>query len=122
MTTPTADIARAAANRLTDLDPALPYLVEARLQAGPDHAPPARYTDLPGLAVALASLLVSTVTLALTFFPPRSTSAKASETAPSPAALTRRIRVELEIPAGISEAQRDRIIATVVEEVLRPRP
>jgi len=135
ITTP-ADLARAAARCSTELNPALPAQVEARLQArggktarlrrdqlqagGTETAPPSRYLE-PTLAVALASLLVNIAALAWKIYEDLRSNAKAADATPAPEVLARRLRLEIELPQGVSEAQRDRLIDAVLEE-LQQRP
>ena len=60
------DLARTAAAELAqELDPALPAYVERRLEAGTEGGE--QFID-PGTAIALASLLVSTASLAWTIY------------------------------------------------------
>lgn len=109
-----SDVARAAAQHLTDLAPTLPALVEARLQTGNNPAP-GRFDPTLTLAISLTSLLVSTAGLAWTIYK----DLKKDALAPAPEVMARRIRIEVEVPLGVSDQQRDRIISVVVDETIR---
>jgi len=105
--------ARAAARRLTDLDPRLRTQVEAALQAHDDDARPQQYTD----PVALGSLIVSATGVAWTIYKDR------RERAPKPTVKEIVAQVEFKLPASdlVAPAHRTRIIEVVVEEVLDNR-
>jgi len=105
------DIARRAAQQLVDLDPNLPAHVEAQLRG----ETPQRFE--PVTAFAIASLIVSAAKLAWDIY----TTFRKKEPAASPApdAITRHVRLEVEVPKGISKAQQDRIIAVAVQEVMK---
>lgn len=106
-------IARRVALRLAaEMDPALPGAVERRL-AGDEAGPPARYLD-PATLIALGGLLVSVSQFAWTIY----RDLKKETESPSGQVLDRRIRVSVELPAGVTAAQRDRLIGVVVEEVV----
>ncbi|TGD98387.1 hypothetical protein [Methylobacterium nonmethylotrophicum] len=107
MTTSPDDLARRAAARLApDLGPALPALVEARLQGG---APPARYDA--ATAIALAALVLNAAKFAWDIHRDR----RKDGAPPTPDSVARQLRLSLRIE-GVTEAQRDRVIAVVVEE------
>lgn len=118
MTGASADLARAVAQKLSDLDPGLPALVETRLQAGADAAPN-RYDPTLALAIALAGLVVNVAGLAWKIYWDLRSAAKAADAQPAPEVLTRRLRLEIELPPQVTDAQRDRIIAVVVDEIRR---
>lgn len=66
-------------------------------------------------AIALAALLVSAAKLAWDVYQ----DLKAQNTAPAPEQLARRLRLELTIEANVPVAERDKVIAVVVDEVAR---
>lgn len=131
------DLARRAAGRLTgDFGPALPALVERQLQ-DPDalpqgqlqdpDAPPQRFTGVE-TAIAAAALLVSIAQLAWQIYRDlRKDAAEAKVTGappppPPPDVVTRTLRVQVDVPAGLTTADRDRIIRVVVDETLNADP
>lgn len=106
-----AEIARAAAERLAgEVDEArLPVEVERRLQGGP----PGQYVD----PVSIAGLVVSIASLALAAYQ----ELRRHTDRPSTEVIERRVRVEAIETSGIAAitpAQRDRIVAVVVEETV----
>ncbi len=108
------DLARRAAARLAaETDPALPAMVERCLRAGDDAGETNRVFD-PATAFALGSLLVAIAALAWTVY----RDLKKETPTPSPEVLSRRIRLKVELPAGLTENQRDRQITVVVEELV----
>ena len=110
-----AVVARAAAARLAEAAgmPDLPAAVEARIQAGGSGRPD-QYID-PATAIALASLVVSAAGLAWTIH----RDLRKETPKPAPEVVARRLRLELEPPPETTDAERDRVITVVVEEVLR---
>ena len=107
------DLARLAAARLAEADPALPAMVERCLRAGDDAGETHKFFE-PATAFALGSLLVAIATLAWTIY----RDLKKETPTPSPELLSRRIRLTVELPAGVTEVQRDRQITVVVEELV----
>jgi hypothetical protein len=105
------DIARRAAQHLVDLDPNLPAHVEAQLR---DEIPQ-RYE--PVTAFAVASLIVSAAKLAWDVY----TTLRKKEPAASPTsdAISHHVRLEMEVPKGVTEEQQNRIIAVAVQEVMK---
>ena len=116
MASPADRIARSAAQRLAQ-DADLPLLVpevERHLQAGDGGQIAERYEPI---TIALAGLLVSVAGLAWTIY----TDLRKQTPHPDPEVMKRRIRVEVELPEQVSVADRDRVIAIVVEETLAER-
>ena len=110
------DIARSAAQRLSgELDRNLPAMVEARLQGG---KPPERFEPL-ATAIALAALVVSASQLAWNVYRDVKKDKKA---APATDLMARRLRLELKIDDTISAEQRDKVIAVVVDEIVKAPP
>ncbi len=106
-----ADASRAAGARLADeLDAGLPASVEAALHAPPD-APPQRYAD----PVALGTLIVAVAQLAWSVWTERRRAAPE----PPPAVVERAVRIELRDTAALDPALRDRVVAVVVDELMR---
>lgn len=113
MASPVDRIARNAAARLAQ-DADLPLLVpevERQLQVGDGHAAADRYEPI---AISLAALIVSVAGLAWTIY----TDLKKQTRRPDPEVMERRIRVEIEHPEKVSAADRDRVITTVIEQML----
>lgn len=111
-----ADIARRAAGRLTaDFGPGLPAFVEGRLQ-NPD-AGPQRFTGVE-TAIAAAAALVSIAQFAWQVY----RDLKKDRAEVSRDAIARTIRLQVELPAQVTAAGRDRMVAVVVEEMLGPPP
>ncbi len=113
MSEPHAQIARQAAAKLAEsTTPQLPQLTEGVLAQG-ERAGRAQTYDA-ATAIGLASLLVSMAALAWTIHQDR----KKAASPPRRDLIERQIRVQLEIPNNVSVAQRDRMIAVVVEETV----
>ena len=110
------DLARRAAQRLSgELGPDSPAAVEAQLmQPG---AKPERYEA--GTLIALATLLLNATKFAWDVHRDRKKETKAART---PDAIARTIRLELKDDQGISTEQRDKIIAVVVDELIKQQP
>ena len=116
-----AGLARKAAATLAgEYGPALPALVERQL-CDPD-APPERFTGVE-TAIAVAGLLISLAQLAWQIYRDRKQDAAAAKAAaappppaPTPDALARTLRLRIEVPAGLTAADRDRMIAVIVED------
>ena len=110
------DIARRAAGRLeADFGPALPALVERELQH-PDAGRAALYRRRDGdrgggLAGQHCPVRLADV--------PRPAQGPA---AVSPEGLARQLRLSVEVPPQVTPANRDRLIAVVVEEVMAAAP
>src|SRR6266508_4314415 len=66
------------------------------------------------IAISLAALIVSVAGLAWTIY----TDLKKQTRRPDPEVMERRIRVEIEHPEKVSAADRDRVITTVIEQML----
>lgn len=106
------DVARRAAQRLSaELDKTLPALVEVQLQGG---KPTERFEPLT-TAIALAALVVSAAQLAWDVYQ----DLKAQNATPAPEQLASRLRLELTVEANVSDAERDKVIAVVVDEVAK---
>lgn len=106
------NVARRAAQRLSaELDKKLPALVEVQLQG----RKPAERFELLSTAVALAALVVSAAKLAWDVYQ----DLKAQNAAPAPEQLASRLRLELTIETNVSVAERDKVIAVVVDEVAK---
>lgn len=116
MDKPAEDLARRAAGRLTAaFGPALPALVERELQA--PGAGAQRYLGVE-TTIALATLLVSVAQFVWKVYRDRSQDRATA----SPEGLARQARLKLEVPVQITAADRDRVIAVVVEELLASAP
>jgi hypothetical protein len=116
MASPVDRIARSAAQRLAQ-DSDLPLLVaevERQLQVG-DAGEAERYEPI---TISLAALLVSVAGLAWTVY----TDLKKQTPRPDPEVIKRRIRVQVELPEQVSAADRDRVLAVVVEQTLAETP
>jgi hypothetical protein len=115
-----SDVARAAAQHLTDLAPTMPELVEARLQTGSNLAP-GRFDPTLTLAIALTGLLVNTAGLAWKIYWDLKSEKAASAPAasPTPEVIARRIRIAVEVPPGVTDQQRNRVISVVVDETIK---
>lgn len=101
-----ADLARRVAQRLGSLlDPHLPAAVEARLQGG---KPPERFGPSMGTTNVLASFVIGAAELACNV-----------GLQAVPDVLARRLRLGLDAVESVLAHQRDRIISTIVEEVLQ---
>jgi hypothetical protein len=126
------EVARRAAARLAgEVDPGLPALTE-RAIAGGGAAEGMRSYD-PALAIALGGFLLSVAQLGWTIYRDlKADREKAAEKADRDRAqdrderrvglgalLARRIRLGMQMPAGVTPERRDRIVEVVVEEILR---
>lgn len=113
MTSPVNRIALSAAQRLArDGDPpALVPEVERQLQLGQVGHAAERFEPV---TIALAALVVSIASLAWTVY----TDLRKETPRPDPEVLKRRLRVELELPERVSAADRDRVLAVIVEETM----
>ncbi|HEX4806104.1 MAG TPA: hypothetical protein VFU94_09400 [Conexibacter sp.] len=106
-----AGASRAAAARLADeLGRELPGSVEAALHAKPTAAP-ASYAD----PVALGTLIVAVAQLAWSVWTER----RRATPEPPPAVVERAVRVELREADTLDPALRDRVVAVVVDELIR---
>jgi hypothetical protein len=110
METMAQDLARRAAQQLTELNVRLPAAVEAQLQSG--GQPPLERFDA-SLLIALAGLVLNVAKFAWDIYREQ----KKQSQKPLREAISRRIRLEIELPPGVTEDQRDRVIATVVAEL-----
>jgi hypothetical protein len=113
MANPVDRIARGAAERLAR-EAELPSLVpevERQLEVGVGHRSVDRYEPI---TISLAALVVSVAGLAWTIY----TDLKKQAPRPEPEVIKRRIRVEIELPEQVSAADRDRVIAAVIEQTL----
>jgi hypothetical protein len=107
------DIARSAAQRLSaELDRNLPAMVEAELRGG---KPPERFEPL-ALAIAFAALVVSASQLAWNVYRDLKKERKA---APDRDLVARQLRLEIKLDGKVTEEQRDKIIAVVVDEMVK---
>ncbi|MGH3822347.1 MAG: hypothetical protein ACRDRA_05855 [Pseudonocardiaceae bacterium] len=112
MIDPIGHTARAAAHRLADEHgPGLATDIEVALHTRGSTRHPEQYLD----PISLGSLIVSVATLAWTVY----TDLKKKTPTPSPAVITRTIRVQLSNNGEIDPAQRDRIIDIVVDETVQ---
>jgi hypothetical protein len=117
MASPVDRIARSAAQRLAQ-DADLPQLVpqvERQLQAGDAGQAAERYEPI---TISLAALLVSIAGLTWTVY----TDLKKQTPHPDPEVIKRRIRVDIELPEQVSAADRDRVLAVIVEQTLAEIP
>ena len=105
------EIARRAAQRLTGIDANLPAVVEARLRSA--DVAPERYEA--ATLIALAGLVLEVVKFAWDIY----RDLKKQSLNPAPEVIGRRLRVELKMPAHVSDAERDAVIAAVLEELPR---
>jgi hypothetical protein len=115
---------RRAAGRLAEeLNPSLPAMTERMLAEGTDAEPRRSFDPMTGLAVAGFLLAVAQLGWKV-YRDVKEDREKAAEQAEDPdrhrirSVMARRIRLELEAPAGMSEAHRDRVVDVVVEEIL----
>jgi hypothetical protein len=107
-------LARRAAERLAaQLGADLPTNVEAALQGGAAGAPP-RYEV--ATAIALAALVLNIVKFAWDL---RKDMRAAAAPSPTPEVIARRVRLEAALPDGTTTAQRDQVVAVVVDELSR---
>jgi uncharacterized protein (UPF0264 family) len=117
MARPVDRIARSAAARLAQ-DANLPWLipeVERQLAVGDSGQAAERYEPI---TISLAALVVSIAGLAWTVY----TDLRRQTPRPDPEVIKRRIRVQVELPEQVSAADRDRILAVIVEETLAETP
>jgi hypothetical protein len=106
-------LARRAAERLApELGADLPVNVEAALQGAADA--PRRYEAVT--LIALATLVLNIVKFAWDL---RKDLRAAAAPSPSAEVIARHIRLEVALPNGTTTAQRDQVIAVVVEELGR---
>jgi hypothetical protein len=107
-----ARAARAAAQRLASVhSPGLDAQVEAALHAECTDQPAEQYLD----PVSVSSLIVSVAALSWTIYKDlRSNAFK-----PARDVIAHRVRVELPVSDQIPPSERDRVIAVVVEEVVK---
>jgi hypothetical protein len=103
---------RAAEHLAARLGADLPANVEAALQDALDA--PQRYE--PATLIALATLVLNIVKFAWDL---RKDLRPAAAPSPSPEVIARRIRLEVALPDGTTTAQRDQVIAVVVDELSR---
>ena len=103
------DIARRAAQRLVAMHRDLPAQVEAQIRGGR----PERYD--PTTAIALASLVLSIAQFAWQVYQ----DLRKDSASPSPEVVARKVRLQVAVPMGINEGQRDQIVATVVDEIAK---
>jgi hypothetical protein len=107
-------LARRTAERLAaQLGADLPANVEAALQGA--ASPPQRFEA--ATLIALAALVVNIVKFAWDVR--KDMRATPVAPAPSPEVIARRIRLEVALPQGTTAAQRDQIIAVVLDELPR---
>jgi hypothetical protein len=105
------NIARRAAQRLgEELHVNMPAAVEAQLHTG---KPPERYEPVT-LAIALASLVVSASKAVWDVYHDVK---KDRKEAPAREVAARRLRLELTLDENLSIAQRDKVIAAVLDEI-----
>jgi hypothetical protein len=110
MTETVADIARRAGDRLApEYYASLPIHVEQALHNRDAQDQPDRYID----PVSIGGLIVSIASLAWTIYQDH----KKSGNTPKTDVVARRVRVELATQDDIDDAQRDRIIDIVLEEI-----
>jgi hypothetical protein len=110
-----ADIARAAAQHLTSLDPTLPALVEARIQSNTDEEQPPQYEITLALAIAISSFVVSVASLAWKVY----WDLRSAGHEPEREVVSRQIRLEVPLPPRVTENLRDQVISAVVDEIYR---
>jgi hypothetical protein len=107
-----ADLARRAAAGLSGkLGARLPTDVEAAIE-GSESAP--QFVD--PVTIALATLVLNVAKFAWDIY---KDSKKAATPGPNPDAIARRIRLEVELPSGVTEGQRDQVVAAVIAELPR---
>jgi len=112
-----ADLARAAARTLApEMDSALEMQVERVLATGDSEFPPQRFE---AVALAVAALVVSVSQFAWQIYRDLKQDREKAREAAAREAITRRIRMRVELPAGVTPAQRDRVIGAVLDEVDR---
>ena len=108
-----ATLARNAASRLApEADAALPAYVEAAIDGRKIAG--AQYFE-PATTIALAALVVGIAQFAWGVYRDLS----GSTAKPEPETIARKIRIEVNVPESVSLEQRDRVIAVVLEELVR---
>ncbi len=114
---PYGDISRRAAARLAvEFGDMVPAQVEAQLHSG---GPPGRVFDPATLtAVAVATLVLNVAKFAYDIYRDK----KKDGASPTTETLARQIRIELPVSNDTSDEQRNIIIATVVDELLKQPP
>lgn len=120
---------RTAARLAAELDPALPLALERTLAEraeGAEREPTRGLSFDPGTAIALAGLLLSAVQFGWTIWrdlkQDRREDRERIDTAlviPPRELLLRRLRLKVERPQEVGEAERDRLLAAVADEILR---
>ena len=108
-----ADIARAAAQHLTSLDPTLPALVEARIQSNADDEQPPQFEI--ALAIAIAGLVVGVANLAWKVY----WDLRSAGHEPGREVISRQVRLEVQLPPRVTGNLRDQVISAVVDEIYR---
>jgi hypothetical protein len=109
---PVGQAARAAAWRLAHHHGSrLTVDVEAALCERSSNGRPEQFAD----PIALAALIVASADLAWSVY----TDLRKNTTKPAPEVLARQIRIELDQPRTIEPAERDRVIAIVVDETVQ---
>ena len=107
-----ADLARRTAAGLSgQFGVRLPADVEAALQGG---AAGRQYID--PVTIALATLVLNVAKFAWDIY---KDAKKAATPAPNADAIARQIRLEVELPTGVTEGQRDQVVAAVIAEFPR---
>ncbi len=110
------DLARRAALRLgTELDRNLPAAVEAHIHGG--DAGPKQFDA--AITIALAALILNAAKFAWDIYRDLK---KDSKAAPAAEAIARRMRLELNVADEIDIGRRDRVIAVVVDELMKHQP
>ena len=90
-------------------------MVEAQLQGS---KPPERFEPL-ALAIAFAALVVSASQLAWNMYRDVKKERKA---APDRDLVARQLRLEIKLDGKVTEEQRDKVIAVVVDEIVKASP
>ena len=112
------ELVRAVARRLTpELDPALDARVEHLLATGGKESPPTRFEPA---SIGIVSLLVSVTGIAWQIYRDLKDDREKAREAAAQEAISRRIRAATDLPAGVTPAQRNRVIDAVLEELNRP--
>ena len=112
-----AELARAAARRLApELDPGLEMQVERVLAIDDRGSPPAHFE---AVGIDIASLVVSVAALAWPIYRDLKADRERARKPAAREAVARNIRLRVELPAGVTPAQRDRVIETVLQELDR---
>ena len=111
---PKAEIARRSAERLAgDTHKQLPQYVEAELAQGATRQPVRKYFDA-STVIGLAGFVVAAAGLAWTIY--QDTKKKTPQ--PSQEVVRRKVRLEVQEFKGISDSDQDRVIKTIVEEIV----